>query len=71
MLLLGVDGKEALEAARAAVDRLPMSRDAMVGAYNLERLTRVEAQAGETSSAIARRSAFQRLVGAAEGEAVR
>ena len=34
----------ALESGRAAVERLPLSRDSIVGAYNLERLARVEAQ---------------------------
>ncbi|MEO8459662.1 MAG: hypothetical protein ABI451_03960 [Dokdonella sp.] len=42
----------ALESGRAAVARLPISRDVIVGAYNLERLARVEAQVGETDPAI-------------------
>jgi tetratricopeptide (TPR) repeat protein len=44
--------KAALEAARAAVELLPMSRDVIVGAFHLERLAQVEAQVGETQSAI-------------------
>jgi len=43
---------EALAASRAAVDKLPLSRDFMVGGYMQERLARVEAQVGETEAAI-------------------
>jgi TolB-like protein/Tfp pilus assembly protein PilF len=55
----------ALESGRAAVARLPLSRDSIVGAYNLERLARVEAQTGETGAAIGH---LQQLLGAAAGE---
>ncbi len=55
----------ALESGRAAVERLPISRDSIVGAYNLERLARVEAQVGETDGAIEH---LQQLMGVAAGE---
>jgi len=44
--------QDALDAARLAVERLPLARDPMVGAYNLDRLARVEAQVGEIDAAI-------------------
>jgi TolB-like protein/Tfp pilus assembly protein PilF len=44
--------QEALAAARSAAVQISLSRDPMVGAFNLERLARTEAQVGETSSAI-------------------
>ena len=43
---------EALAAGRAAVEKLQMARDFMVGGYMQERLARVEAQVGETDAAI-------------------
>ncbi len=55
----------ALESARAAAERLPMARDSIVGAYNLERLARVEAHVGETRSAI---DHLQQLLDAPAGE---
>ncbi len=57
----------ALKAARAAVDLLPMSHDVIVGAFYLERLTRVEAQVGETQSAI---DHLEQLLSSAGGETV-
>ena len=59
--------KDALKAARAAVELLPMSRDVIVGAFHLERLARVEAQVGETQSAIEH---LEQLLSAAGGETV-
>ncbi len=44
--------QDALAAASNASDSMPMSRDIMVGAYMLERRARVEAQVGETQSAL-------------------
>ncbi|MBS0569878.1 MAG: hypothetical protein JSS28_04680 [Proteobacteria bacterium] len=44
--------QEALAAARSAATQIPLSRDPMVGAFNLERLARTEAQVGETAAAI-------------------
>jgi TolB-like protein/Flp pilus assembly protein TadD len=53
LVYAGLERKEAaLQAGRAAVGLLPMSRDVIVGAFYLERLARVEAQVGETQSAI-------------------
>ncbi|MGH8041222.1 MAG: winged helix-turn-helix domain-containing protein [Rudaea sp.] len=46
------DKQAALKSGRAAAEQLPMSRDAIVGSYTLERLARVESQVGETASAI-------------------
>jgi hypothetical protein len=56
-----------LKAAGAAVDLLPMSRDVIVGAFYLERLARVEAQVGETESAI---DYLSQLLSSAGGETV-
>ena len=42
----------ALDAAHLAVDRIPVSRDLMMGAYNLDRLARTEARVGESDAAI-------------------
>jgi TolB-like protein/Tfp pilus assembly protein PilF len=44
--------EQALKAAGTAVELLSMSRDVIVGAFHLERLAQVEAQVGETQSAI-------------------
>lgn len=53
LVYAGLGRKQAaLSSARAASDGLPMSRDPMVGAYNLERTARVEAQVGESEAAI-------------------
>lgn len=53
LVYAGLSRKQAaLSAARAASEGLPMSRDPMVGAYNLERTARVEAQVGESEAAI-------------------
>jgi serine/threonine-protein kinase len=46
------DKAAALQAGNAAVDSLPLSRDATVGAFYLDRLAKTEAQVGETSSAL-------------------
>jgi TolB-like protein/Tfp pilus assembly protein PilF len=43
---------EALKDARAAATQMPMSRDPIVGAFQLERLARVEAQVGDAGAAI-------------------
>lgn len=42
----------ALDAARLAVKEIPLSRDPMVGAYNLDRLARTEAQVGDIDAAV-------------------
>jgi len=57
----------ALKAGRAAVELLPMSRDVIVGAFYLERLARVEAQVGETDSAIEH---LEQLLSSSGGETV-
>ena len=59
--------EEALKSARAAVELLPMSRDVIVGAFYLERLARVEAQVGETQSAIEH---LEQLLSSSGGETV-
>lgn len=61
------DKQAALEAAHAAVEKLPMSRDAVVGAFQLERLARVEAQVGAADAAIEH---LQQLMDAPTGETV-
>lgn len=49
----GLGEKEkALQAGRAAVELLPMSRDVIVGAFHLARLAQTEALFGETQSAV-------------------
>ncbi|MFI4970683.1 MAG: hypothetical protein ACHP7D_10800 [Lysobacterales bacterium] len=64
----GLGEKEAaLTAAGAAAEQLPMSRDVIVGAFQLERLARVEAQVGEIRSAI---DHLQQLMDSAGGETV-
>ena len=66
LVYAGLGEKQAaLRAARAAADELPMSRDVIVGAFQLERLARVEAQVGETSAAIGR---LRQLMESAGGE---
>jgi TolB-like protein/Tfp pilus assembly protein PilF len=68
LVYAGLGEKQAaLKAARSAVDRLPMSRDPIVGAFQLERLARVEAQVGETGSAI---DHLRQLLDSASGETV-
>ena len=68
LVYAGLDQKEAaLQAARSAVDLLPMSRDVIVGAFYLERLARVEAQVGETQSAI---DHLEELLSSSGGETV-
>ena len=68
LVYAGLGEKQAaLKAARFAVDRLPMSRDPIVGAFQLERLARVEAQVGETGSAI---DHLRQLLDSASGETV-
>jgi tetratricopeptide (TPR) repeat protein len=68
LVYAGLGQKEAaLKAAGAAVDLLPMSRDVIVGAFYLERLARVEAQVGETESAI---DHLSQLLSSAGGETV-
>ena len=57
----------ALKSGRAAVELLPMSRDVIVGAFYLERLARVEAQVGETQSAI---DHLEQLMSSSGGETV-
>ena len=61
------DRDAALASARAAVTRLPMSRDPIVGAFQLERLARVEAQVGDAGAAIGH---LRQLMQAAGGEAL-
>ncbi len=68
LVFAGLGQKEAaLKSARAAVDLLPMSRDVIVGAFYLERLARVEAQVGETQSAI---DHLEQLLSSSGGETV-
>jgi serine/threonine-protein kinase len=68
LVYAGLERKEAaLQAGRAAVDLLPMSRDVIVGAFYLERLARVEAQVGETQSAI---DHLEQLLSTSGGETV-
>jgi TolB-like protein/Tfp pilus assembly protein PilF len=68
LVYAGLGQKEAaLKAAGAAVDLLPMSRDVIVGAFYLERLARVEAQVGETESAV---DHLEQLLSSAGGETV-
>jgi tetratricopeptide (TPR) repeat protein len=43
---------EALKDARTAATQMPMSRDPIVGAFQLERLAQVEAQVGDPDAAI-------------------
>ena len=56
-----------MKAGRAAVDLLPMSHDVIVGAFYLERLARVEAEVGETQSAI---DHLEQLLSSSGGETV-
>jgi tetratricopeptide (TPR) repeat protein len=68
LVYAGLGQKEAaLKSARVAVDLLPMSRDVIVGAFYLERLARVEAQVGETQSAI---DHLEQLLSSSDGETV-
>jgi TolB-like protein/Tfp pilus assembly protein PilF len=68
LVYAGLDQKEAaLKAGRAALALLPMSLDIIVGAFHLERLARVEAQVGETQSAI---DHLEQLMSSAGGETV-
>jgi TolB-like protein/Tfp pilus assembly protein PilF len=68
LVYAGLGQKEAaLKAGRAAVDMMPMSRDVIVGAFHLERLARVEAQVGETQSAI---DHLEQLLSSSGGETV-
>jgi TolB-like protein/Tfp pilus assembly protein PilF len=68
LVYAGLGQKEAaLQGARAAVQRLPMSRDVIVGAFHFERLARVEAQVGEIGSAIGH---LEALMSSAGGETV-
>ncbi|MEO7934956.1 MAG: hypothetical protein ABIR27_01740 [Dokdonella sp.] len=59
--------QSALEAGRKAVEELSMARDALVGGYTLERLVRVEAQVGETDSAI---DHLRQLMNSPAGQAI-
>lgn len=68
LVYAGLGEKQAaLQAAQAAVDALPMSRDVIVGAFQLERLARVEAQVGETRAAI---DHLRQLMQSAGGETI-
>ena len=68
LVYAGLGEKEAaLKAGRAAVEGLPMSRDVIVGAFYLERLARIEAQVGETQSAI---DHIEQLLSGAGGETI-
>lgn len=68
LVYAGLGQKEAaLKAGRAAVDLLPMSHDVIVGAFYLERLARVEAEVGETQSAI---DHLKQLLSSSGGETV-
>jgi TolB-like protein/Tfp pilus assembly protein PilF len=68
LVYAGLGQKEAaLKAGHAAVDLLPMSRDVIVGAFHLERLAQVEAQVGETQSAIEH---LEELMSSSAGEVV-
>ncbi|HEY2711633.1 MAG TPA: hypothetical protein VGI60_03895 [Chthoniobacterales bacterium] len=61
------DKEAALQAGRAAVQSLPVSRDATVGSFYLDRLARAEAQVGETQSAIEH---IDRLLSASAGATI-
>jgi tetratricopeptide (TPR) repeat protein len=61
------DRAAALAAANAAVRQMPMSRDPIVGAFQLERLARVEAQVGDAGAAIGH---LRQLMQAAGGETI-
>ncbi len=64
----GLGEKEAaLQAGRSAVESLPISRDATVGSFYLDRLARAEAQVGETQSAIKH---IDQLLSSAAGAAI-
>ncbi len=68
LVYAGLGEKEAaLEAGRAAVAALPMTRDPIVGAFHLERLARTETEVGETTSALEH---LQALLNSAGGETV-
>lgn len=68
LVYAGLSRKEAaLQAGRAAVEALPMSRDPIVGAFYLERLARTEAQVGESTSALEH---LEALMSSAGGETV-
>ncbi len=56
-----------MEAGRKAVEQLSIARDSIVGGYTLERLVRVEAQVGETDSAI---DHLRQLVDSPAGQAI-
>jgi serine/threonine-protein kinase len=61
------DKEAALQAGRSAVESLPISRDATVGSFYLDRLARAEAQVGETQSAIKH---IDQLLSSAAGSAI-
>jgi serine/threonine-protein kinase len=61
------DKEAALQAGRSAVESLPISRDATVGSFYLDRLARAEAQVGETHSAIEH---IDQLLSSAAGAAI-
>jgi serine/threonine-protein kinase len=61
------DKEAALRAGRSAVESLPISRDATVGAFYLDRLARAEAQVGETQSALKH---IDQLLSSAAGAAI-
>ena len=61
------DKNKALQSANSAATQMSMSRDPIVGAFQLERLARVEAQVGDASNAIVH---LQQLMQAAGGETV-
>ncbi len=68
LVYAGLGNKEAaLRAGRAAVEALPLSRDAIVGAFYVERLARTEARLGETQSALAH---IESLLSTAGGETI-
>ena len=68
LVYAGLGQKEAaLKAGRAAIESMPMSRDVIVGAFQLERLARTEAQVGEVQSAVEH---LDQLMSSAGGETV-
>ena len=53
IVLAGLGQKDAaLAAGRRATDLLPLARDMLAGTFNLARLAKIEAQVGETDSAL-------------------
>ena len=68
LVYAGLGQKEpALKAGRVAVESMPMSRDVIVGAFQLERLARTEAQVGDVQSAVQH---LDQLMSSAGGETV-